>query len=100
MYACRNYQNRSFVGITARAAGRFGGARIGTGVSGVGKTGLGLPKAVVAPILLEGGAKIFVCEEIELFERVDLLEPLADCLKLSAVSLLATLWAVVSRKKA
>lgn len=82
MYACINCLNNSSVGAEAGAAiGETGGA--GAGASGAG----------VAPGLAEGGVGVpnSTSEGVELLERVDFLEPLADLLEPSRASLRATL---------
>ena len=100
IYTCINCPNRLFVGITSRVAGGPGGAKIGVGTSGVGGAGMGLSVSDVALRLSKGGVEVFALEEVELLERVDLLEQLADCLEPSTASFLATLWVTAPHKRA
>ena len=79
------------MGIIVGAAGGPGGVRTCVGTSRAGRAG-------VAPGLSEGEAEVFALERVKLLERVDLLEPLADCLEPPTTSLLATFWATASCK--
>lgn len=73
MYAYINYLKRSSIG-----------AGVGAVIGAVGASGVEMRESA--------------SEGVELLERVDLLEPLADRLRLSAASLLATLWAAAPLK--
>lgn len=86
--------------ITARAARGSGGTGTGAGAFEVNRADTGLLGASVAPGLLESKVEVFVLEGVELLKRVDLLEPLADCLELLATSFLAILWAAALCKGA
>ena len=75
-----NCLNKSSVGTGAGAA--IGGAiRVDAGISGGG----------VASGLTDGGAEVFTLAEVELLEREDHWEPLADLRESAAASFLATL---------
>ena len=53
----------------------------------------GISSAGVAPGLKDGGREVFTSVEVELLEREILRESLADLLRPTATSCLATLWA-------
>lgn len=77
---------------------KLGGTKILASLSRVGGAKKSLSGADLAPGLSKGWAKVFALEEIELLEQVDLLEPLANCLKPPATSFLATLWVATPYK--
>ncbi len=62
--------------------------------------GASLLGASIAPQLSESKAKVFALEEVELLERVDLLDPLIDHLKPPIISFLAILLATAPHKGA